>query len=80
MSTLTSDEDILNAELNAKQAQLASLNKDLEDLRAKRDRVTKQVLYPSVVSCDIVDQHPTYSLTDIQTEPGDARQTKGVWS
>lgn len=43
LSTLVSDEDTLNAELSAKQAQLTSLNKDLEDLKAKKDRVTKQV-------------------------------------
>ncbi len=43
LSTLVSDEDTLNAELSSKQAQLASLNKDLEDLKAKKDRVNKQV-------------------------------------
>ena len=40
---LVSDEDTLNAELSSKQAQLITLNKDLEELKAKRDRVTKQV-------------------------------------
>ena len=43
LSTLASDEATLTSELNAKQAELASLNKDLEDLKAKRERVTKQV-------------------------------------
>ena len=43
LSTLASDEATLTSELNAKQAELASLNKDLEDFKAKRERVTKQV-------------------------------------
>lgn len=44
LSTLTSDQETLTAELNLKQGELTSLNKDLEDFKAKKDRVIKQVL------------------------------------
>ena len=43
LSLLTSDSGALVDELNVKQTALGSLNKDLEDLKAKRERVTKQV-------------------------------------
>ncbi len=64
MSILTSDEDNLNAELNAKQAQLASLNKDLEDLKAKRDRVTKQVDVP--VTYDLFESSKPHCIINIE--------------
>lgn len=42
LSSLKSDEAMLTANLEEKQNTLTQLNKDLEELKAKKDRVTKQ--------------------------------------
>lgn len=43
LSSLKSDEAMLTASLEEKQNTLTQLNKDLEELKAKRERVNKQV-------------------------------------
>lgn len=43
LSSLKSDEAILTSNLEEKQNTLTQLNKDLEELKAKRERVNMQV-------------------------------------
>ena len=43
LSSLKSDEATLTSELDEKQSTINQLNKDLEELKAKRERVNKQV-------------------------------------
>ena len=43
LSSLKSDEAMLTAGLEEKQNTLTQLNKDIEELKAKRERVNKQV-------------------------------------
>ena len=45
LSSLKSDEAVLTAGLDEKQNTLTQLNKDLEEFKAKRERVNKQVTY-----------------------------------
>ena len=43
LSSLKSDETMLTADLEEKQSILTQLGQDIEELKAKKDRVTKQV-------------------------------------
>lgn len=43
LSSLKSDEATLTADLEEKQSTLTQLNQDIEELKAKKERVTKQV-------------------------------------
>lgn len=44
LSSLKSDEAMLTSDLEEKQSMITQLNRDLEELKAKKERVTKQVL------------------------------------
>ena len=41
---MKSDEAMLTSDLEEKQSMITQLNRDLEELKAKKERVTKQVL------------------------------------
>ena len=45
LSSLKSDEATLTSELDEKQNSLNQFNRDLDELRAKKERVTKQVCH-----------------------------------
>ena len=45
LSSLKSDEATLTSDLEEKQNTINQVNKDLEELKAKKDRVNKQVYY-----------------------------------
>ena len=45
LSSLKSDEATLTSDLEEKQNMINQVNKDLEELKAKKDRVNKQVYY-----------------------------------
>ena len=69
LSSLKSDEATLTSDLEEKQNTINQVNKDLEELKAKKDRVNKQVYYKKKKHFEVMFMHSFNSIIPTHRQP-----------